>query len=319
MICFRRSFSGTTPGWNKTQHDFTSTPDNDPVVHLLENPTWGADTTQGITDNNHNDDGNNYDDTGNNYDDTENNYNNGNNYSSTHDNNANDNSNATFPNGENIFVEIMGINLQNLFDETTNNDSHLSPSIDGQHFHTIPVGGNILVEGVDREPYYYETTHQNNNSEATPDSHIASVIQGSTDGGIPFFVEELEIHSGGEPFSDANQVCTDGSVPSTQPARAPFKRPAPAPKDSEASSESSPKKTRETRDAPYIESEAPLGRPPPEAPPATNTGSSPNKTTDTDDENSGTRTRPNDHTERRQEGPSKQRRKMHHLQDEAEV
>merc|ERR1712200_395660 len=77
------------------------------------------------------------------------------------------------------------------------------------------------------------------------------------------------------------QECTNGSVPPTPPARAPFKRPAPAPKDSEAS-ESIQKRPRETRDAPDIESETPLQRPPPEAPPATNTGSSLNTTTDTD-------------------------------------
>jgi len=47
-------------------------------------------------------------------------------------------------------------------------------------------------------------------------------------------------------------------------------------------SESIQKRPRETRDAPDIESETPLERPPPEAPPATNTGSSLNTTTGTD-------------------------------------
>merc|ERR1712012_1307523 len=177
--------------------------------------------------------------------------------------NASDNSNTTFPNGENIFEEILGINLQNLFDETTNNASNLSPSIDGQPFHTIPVGGNILVEapvdlqGVDRELNYNETTHHDNNSYATSDSHTTSVIQGDTDGG------------------------TGGSVAPTPSARAPFKRPAPAPKDSKTS-ESSPKRPRETRDPPDIESKTPFQKPPPEAPPAPNTGFSPNTTTGTD-------------------------------------
>merc|ERR1711963_638788 len=113
-------------------------------------------------------------------------------------------------------------------------------------------------------------------SKATPDSHTTSVIQGDTDGGIPIFDENIC-----EPFTITNQVCTDGSVPQTPPARAPFKRAAPAPKDSEAS-ESIQKRPRETRDAPDIESETPLERPPLEAAPATNTGSSPNTTTDTD-------------------------------------
>jgi len=174
----------------------------------------------------------------------------------------------------------LGKILQELFAETTNNSS------DGQHDHTncdtILVDAPVDFQGVDKEPNY-ETTHQNNNSEATPDSHIASVIQGDTDGGIPFFVEKLGIYSEGELISDANRVSTGGSVPVTPPARALLKRPALAPKDSEAS-ESSPKKTRETRDAPDIESETPLQRPPVimRAAPATNTGSILNTITDTD-------------------------------------
>merc|ERR1712200_24378 len=96
---------------------------------------------------------------------------------------------------------------------------------------------------------------------------------------------------GGKIITNKIQEGTEGSVPATPPARAPFKRPAPAPKDSEAS-ESSPKKTRETRDVPDIESGTPLQRPPPEAPPATNTGSSPNTTTNTADSNSTSVTEP---------------------------
>jgi len=174
----------------------------------------------------------------------------------------------------------LGKILQELFAETTNNSS------DGQHDHTncdtILVDAPVDFQGVDKEPNY-ETTHQNNNSEATPDSHIAPAIQGDTDGGIPFFVEKLEIYSEGELISDANRVSTGGSVPVTPPARALLKRPALAPKDSEAS-ESSPKRPRETRDAPDIESETPLQRPPVimRAAPATNTGSILNTTTDTD-------------------------------------
>merc|ERR1712211_97802 len=62
-----------------------------------------------------------------------------------------------------------------------------------------------------------------------------------------------------------------------------FKRP---PKDSEAS-EFSPKKRRKTRDAPNIEFLTPLQRTPVivKTPPATNTGSSPKKTTGTDPSN----------------------------------
>jgi len=177
-----------------------------------------------------------------------------------------------------------------LFAETTNN------FFDGQHNHTncdtIPVEAPVEdFQGVDKEPHYYETTHQNNNSEATPDSHTPSVIQGDTDGGIPTFVEELEIYSGGEPISNTIQVCKDGNVSPTPPAGALLKRPAPAPKDSEAS-ESSPKRPKETRDVPDIESETPLQRPPPEAAPATNTGSSLNTTTNTADSTSSSVTDP---------------------------
>merc|ERR1712012_884773 len=121
----------------------------------------------------------------------------------------------------------------------------------------ILVEAPVDLQGVDRELNYNETTHHDNNSYATSDSHTTSVIQGDTDGG------------------------TGGSVPPTPPARAPFKRPAPAPKDSEAS-ESSPKRPRETRDPPDIESKTPLQKPPPEAPPAPDTGYSPNTTTATD-------------------------------------
>merc|ERR1712012_926191 len=121
----------------------------------------------------------------------------------------------------------------------------------------ILVEAPVDLQGVDRELNYNETTHYDNNSYATSDSHTTSVIQGDTDGG------------------------TGGSVAPTPSARAPFKRPAPAPKDSKTS-ESSPKRPRETRDAPDIESMTPLQKPPPEAPPAPNTGFSPNTTTGTD-------------------------------------
>ena len=103
LTCFRRSFSGTTPRGNETQHDFTSTPDNDPAVQLLENLTWGAGTTQGITDNYY-DNGDNHN--GNNH--TGNNYNNGNNYSGPHDNNTNDNGYNTIPNAGTTFDETLG-------------------------------------------------------------------------------------------------------------------------------------------------------------------------------------------------------------------
>merc|ERR1719150_751255 len=94
----------------------------------------------------------------------------------------------------------------------------------------------------------------------------------------------LNNHNNGNNYSGThdnnandNSNTTNG-VPPTPPTGAPFKRAAPAPKDSEAS-ESSPKKPRETRDASDIESETSLQRPPPGAPTATNTGSSPNTTT----------------------------------------
>merc|ERR1712012_248180 len=80
----------------------------------------------------------------------------------------------------------------------------------------ILVEAPVDLQGVDRELNYNETTHYDNNSYATSDSHTTSVIQGDTDGG------------------------TGGSVAPTPSARAPFKRPAPAPKDSKTS-ESSPK------------------------------------------------------------------------------
>merc|ERR1712012_404339 len=121
----------------------------------------------------------------------------------------------------------------------------------------ILVEAPVDLQGVDRELNYNETTHHDNNSYATSDSHTTSVIQGDTDGG------------------------TGGSVTPTPSARAPFKRPAPAPKDSKTS-ESSPKRPRVTRDPPDIESKTPLQKPPPEAPPAPNTGFSPNTTTGTD-------------------------------------
>merc|ERR1712038_1194271 len=197
-----------------------------------------------------------------------------------HDNNTNDNSYNPIPNAETTFDETLG--EIELFAETTNN------FFDGQHNHTncdtIPVEAPVEdFQGVDKEPHYYETTHQNNNSEATPDSHTPSVIQGDTDGGIPTFVEELEIYSGGGLITNTIQECTEGSEPPTPPAGALLKRPAPAPKHSEAS-ESSPKRPKETRDVPDIESETPLQRPPVimRAAPATNTGSSPNTTTSTD-------------------------------------
>merc|ERR1712038_1989639 len=197
-----------------------------------------------------------------------------------HDNNTNDNSYNPIPNAETTFDETLG--EIELFAETTNN------FFDGQHNHTncdtIPVEAPVEdFQGVDKEPHYYETTHRNNNSEATPDSHTPSVIQGDTDGGIPTFVEELEIYSGGGLITNTIQECTEGSEPPTPPAGALLKRPAPAPKHSEAS-ESSPKRPKETRDVPDIESETPLQRPPVimRAAPATNTGSSPNTTTSTD-------------------------------------
>merc|ERR1711963_179766 len=152
--------------------------------------------------------------------------------------------------------------------------------------------------------------HQGNNSDAKV----------NTDGGISISVEELESYIrdvAAEPTSASTSVAaavssaldcqfnhqayshttsvtepianitievnTDRSVPPSPSPGELFKRP---PKDSEAT-EFSPKKRRKTRDAPNIESVTPLQRTPVivKTPPATNTGSSPKKTTGTDPSN----------------------------------
>jgi len=298
--------------------------DNDPDYWIWTRNNWFPEIFADVNingSNNYNHNGtnattNNY----NNANDYYNNYSNNINSSNEHnDNNTHDKDNkTTLTNGANFDLETLDRILRE--SEPTSDAPDYSASFDGQFIQlscqAIPPGGSIQDEvssyGADAEgePKDYKTTHQGNNSDATV----------NTDGGISISVEELESYIrdvAAEPTSASTSVAavssaafdcqfnhqayshttsvtepianiiievnTEGSVPPTPSAGELFKRP---PKDSEAS-EFSPKKPRKTKDAPNIESVTPLQRTPVivKTPPATNTGSSPKKTTGTDPSN----------------------------------
>jgi len=272
--------------------------------------------------NNYNHNGTNATNNYNNANDYYNNYSNNINSSNEHhDNNTHEKDNkTTLTNRANFDLETIDKILREL--EPTSDAPDYSASFDDQFIHqltcqTIPPDGSnqdeVASYGADAEgePTDYKTTHQGNNSDAKV----------NTDGGISISVEELESYirdlaaeptsastsiaaavssasfdcqfnhqayshttSVTEPIANITiEVNTDRSVPPTLSARELFKRP---PKDSEPS-DFSPKKTRKTRDAPNIESVTPLQRTPVivKTPPATNTESSPKKTTSTDSSN----------------------------------